>query len=510
MKEPASTRPPPAPGSNGADSDRRKLEELRRLLVGKEQAQIGRLEERLDNPDIRAEEIGRLLPNAKIRKSLEQVLRSILKRDAGLVAEAVRPVILQSVRKAVTDALRDLTESLALMAEKSVSPRALQWRFEAWRSGKKFSEIVLSRSLLYSVREVFLIHGKTGVLLQQATKQAITKDGDMISSMLTAIQEFVRDSFAGTENKELETVDLGSFKLWIQHGPRAMIAAAVNGAPPVELKGVFRSALDEIEEKFAGDLTSFQGDVAPFEPTRPILERCLLGASGPKARRSLVPWWLVALFVLGVVALATWATYSIVEHRRWERYLERLSAEPGIKLTHVDKDGSRYVVTGLCDELDCDEAALEKDSPVPVKLHLERYQSLSFAATRRLNTEETAIEKSVIRFQPGKSELTPAEQDNIDQIVDHLRSLLQAASAVQKTVRIEVIGHTDQLGTEQENARLSQDRADQVVAALVSTGVDRTLITTRGVATSEPVRAGSSDRDRTFNRSVTLRIIVNL
>lgn len=513
MKEPASTRPPPAPGANGADADRRNLEELRRLLISKEQERIGGLENRLDNPEIRAEEVGRVLSNTKIRKSLEQLLRSILKRDADLVAEAVRPVILQSVRKAVTDALRELTESLNQMAEKSVSPRALKWRFEAWRTGKKFSDIVLSRSLLYSVREVFLIHGKTGVLLQQATKQAVTKDADMISSMLTAIQDFVRDSFAGTEDKELETVDLGTFKLWIQHGPRAIIAGAVSGAPPVELKGVFRAALDEIEENFAADLSSFQGDVSPFESTRPILERCLLGESGPKPRRSLIPWWLVAAFILLIAGLIAWAAIAIRDHQRWQNYIQILSAEPGIVITHVDKQGSGYIVTGLCDELACDPATLQNNlgaPPVPVEFHLDPYQSLSpqFTATRSFNAEKATLERSVIRFAPGKSDLSPAEQDNLDQIAAHIQSLMNAASTLHKTVRIDVIGHTDHLGTEEGNARLSQDRADQVTAALVSAGIGRPVLTSRGIATSGPVRSGLSDRDRSFNRSVTLRIIV--
>lgn len=522
MKEQASTRPPPDPASNGADSDRRKLEELRRLLWGDEQAQLSRLEERLDNPDVRAEEISRILAHAKIRKSL----RAVLKRDSDLVVEALKPVILRSVRQAVTDALRELTESLNQIAEKSVSPRALQWRFEAWRTGKNFSDIVLSRSLLYSVRQVFLIHRKTGVLLQQATKQAITKDADMVTSMLTAIQDFATDSFAGNENKELETLDFGSFKLWIQDGTYARIAGAIDGSPPVGLKGVFRGAIDEIEEKFVHELSSFQGDVAPFDAARPILERCLLGESSPKPRRSLLPWWVVAIFVLIVVGIAAWVTLAFIQHQRWERYLERLRGEHGIVVTRAEKEGSHYVVAGLRDDLASNPLDLLKGTGLSkddVTIQFDRYQSDYFATEHRLDTEKTAIEQSVIRFQTGKSDLVPAEQDHLDEIVSRWRTLTQAATLLQKTLRIEVIGHTDQLGTEQENARLSQDRADQVVEYLVSDGLNRSLVTTRGVATfsTRPQRhlrprphfqpqRDFADNGRTMKRLAWLSLVASL
>ena len=511
MTEPATTRPAAAPRSNGGDSGDPRLQELRRLLVGSEQARLVRLEGRLDDPEVRAQEIARVLPNARIRKSLEQVLKVILTRDPELVADAVRPIILASVKKAVADALREFAESLSQIAEKSVSWRALQWRFEAFRTGKKFSEIVLSRSLLYSVREVFLIHNKTGVLLQQATKDAVANDGDMISSMFSAIQEFVRDSFIGTENRELETIDLGSFKLWIQHGTHAIIAGAVSGSPPMELKGVFRQALDGIEKDYAQAFEAFKGDVTPFESTRPILERCLLGQSGPKPRRSIVPWLVFALVVAGALG---WAGYAIVQQYRWNDYVRKLSAEPGIVLTRVEKEGSKYVVSGFRDDLahrPADLLANTKIPPAEVLFRLTPFLSREprFVAARQLNEDKRAIENSVIRFQQSKSDLSSSEQDNIDEIGRRFVSLQQAANAIQKTVGIQLLGHTDDMGSEEMNTRLSQDRAERVAAALVADGIDRRYLIPLGIATSRPLRAGSTERSRSFNRSVSFIVTVH-
>lgn len=510
MAEPAPSRPVAEPQSNGADSSDGRLGELRRLLAVPEIAQLARLQKRLEDPDLRTQDLAQILPAPRIRKLLEQLIRNIVKYDRGMVAGVVGEILPGAVKKAVADALRELTESLNEIAEKSVSVRALGWRFEAFRTGKPFNEIVLSRSLLYSVREVFLIHTKTGVLLQEVARAAaVTKDSDSISSMFTAFQDFVHDSFIGTESNEIETIELGSFKFVIQHGQRAMIAGAVDGTPPSALKGVFRRALDEIEKDLADELNSFKGEVTPFERARPVLERCLLGASGPKPRRSMVPWLVAGL---GVAALLALVVLSFVHRQQWNSFVEKLRAEPGIVLTNTETQGSNYVVSGLRDRMAQDPAVLLKGSGIPadkVEFRLEPYLSLDprFVAARSFDTEKTEIERYVVRFPQGKAEISAVELDGLDEIAARMISLIGISGVLHRTVRLELTGHSDELGPEDINAHLSQDRADQAAEALVNAGVDRHFLTTRGVATKEPVRQGSSDRDRSFNRSVSFRVV---
>ena len=509
MPDPAASRPPsPSSGDREASPDG-ELHELRQLMFGPELAQISQLYKRLDDPEMRAQDVSQVLSRATVRRTLEQLIVTILKREPEVVVESIRPVLLIAVRKAVTDAFRDFTESLNQIAEKSLSLRSLRWRFEAFRTGRNFSDIMLSRSLLYSVREVFLIHGKTGIMLNQAAREAVTKDADMISSMFTAIQEFVRDSFIGSENTELETIDAGSLKLWIQHGPNAMVAGAVDGTPPLELKGVFRAALNEIQANFGNELRSFQGDVTPFQSTRPILEKCLLGRSAAKSRKPVMLWLLAALCV---VLLAAWATIGILSRQRWTTYVEKLEKQPGIVVTRVEKQGPDYVVFGLRDELAQNPAALLGASGIPVskvKFRLEPYHSLdpAFAAARQFREDQRTLERLVIRFPQGDAELSPDNLDSIDAIAATVSSLLRAAPRVHPGVQIEVIGHTDEIGSGESNSRLSSLRADRVKAALVAAGINTEALIARGVATSQPVRQGSSDRDRSFNRSVTLRVV---
>src|SRR4051812_31326938 len=220
------------------------LAQLRELLVGPERAQLDALQARLDDPALRGADLGRFLPDAikaarakPLRDSLEPVFEkafeSSVRKHPKELADAIYPVIGPAIRSSVAASIREFAENLNQIVEKSASLRAIRWRIEAKVTGKPFTEILLSRSLLYSVEQVFLIHRKSGLLLLHvAARESVLKDADMISGMLTAIQDFFSDSF--TEGgQDLETVDAGRFKLWIQHGPKALLAGAVSGSAPV-------------------------------------------------------------------------------------------------------------------------------------------------------------------------------------------------------------------------------------------------------------------------------------
>jgi hypothetical protein len=66
----------------------------------------------------------------------------------------------------------------------------------------------------------------------------------LVSSMLAAIQDFVRDSFA--EQQGLGSLRLGELKLWSESGPFATLVAVIRGNPPEELHETFRSVLARI------------------------------------------------------------------------------------------------------------------------------------------------------------------------------------------------------------------------------------------------------------------------
>ena len=80
--------------------------------------------------------------------------------------------------------------------------------------------------------------------------------------MLTAIQDFVRDSVSGAEGENLETVRMGDIGVVLTYGPDAILAGFVRGVPAAQSGRVFQDTLDVIERKKAEALHFFSGETS--------------------------------------------------------------------------------------------------------------------------------------------------------------------------------------------------------------------------------------------------------
>ncbi len=77
-----------------------------------------------------------------------------------------------------------------------------------------FAEVVLLHSLVFRVEQVFRIHKNTGLLLQHGVAPTVAAQApDMISGMLSAIQEFVRDFFQASQRGTLQTLQVGDLQV---------------------------------------------------------------------------------------------------------------------------------------------------------------------------------------------------------------------------------------------------------------------------------------------------------
>ena len=100
-----------------------------------------------------------------------------------------------------------------------------------------------------------------------------------------------------------------------------------------------------------------------------------------------------------------------------------------------------------------------------------------------------------VLFKTGKSDLKPAAMAKLDQIA-------QALSA--KEQPIVVYGFTDDVGTRDHNMGLSMSRAQSVRDYLVSKGIPKDLIESRGMGPDNPVADNTSIDGRAQNRRVEI------
>lgn len=331
------------------------LEDVRRILVGAERERLDAIE--AQQPVISAESVGAVLPDAAVEASrhhrhelsvaleptLTTTIRQVVERDSELFGAILSPAIGAAVRRAVREAFDALVQRIDETLAFSLSPESIAWRIEARRTGRPLAEIVLARTLLYRVEQVFLIHSPSGVALRHVAVPGVgAANPDQVASMLSAIDAFVVEAFSGGEPAaHVGRFEAGGLTVWVDRDPLATIAAVVRGRGPSELGDMLCHARERISVSQRPELERFVSEVELFAPSEPVLEECLVSRTTPPSKRPRrvlgAVLALVALAALG--ALGAWQWRRASDARQLARSVAALEAEPGIVV--LSASGSR-------------------------------------------------------------------------------------------------------------------------------------------------------------------------
>lgn len=122
----------------------------------------------------------------------------------------------------------------------------------------------------------------------------------------------------------------------------------------------------------------------------------------------------------------------------------------------------------------------------------------------RVDSEGCAIEQAVITLQGVFF------QTNSDKLTsDSLSTLVMAAAALsgQPTMKVEIRGHTDSVGNDAANQKLSQRRAQSVADFLIENSVNPSRLTVVGFGEARPVADNATPDGRATNRRVEFRVL---
>lgn len=104
-----------------------------------------------------------------------------------------------------------------------------------------------------------------------------------------------------------------------------------------------------------------------------------------------------------------------------------------------------------------------------------------------------------VEFDFGKATLRPASYKTLDELVEYL----QRKSAD----KIEIGGHTDNIGSEAKNKILSLERAKSIVAYLIAKGIDPVRVIAKGYGSMEPIEENTTEAGRQMNRRSEVKIL---
>jgi len=428
--------------------------------------------------------------------------------------------------------------------------------------------VVLLRTLVFRVEQVLLIHEQTGILLQQVVTPAVqAEDADLVSGMMSAIRDFVHDSFRVEEGKSLDTMRAGDLLLRIEPGPHALLVGVIRGTPPPDLQALFQDTLERIHRVYRNELQAFSGNTARFDGTRPDLEACLRSARVEPLRPSSGRVWSWAAAGLAVAALLSF--FAVRIQLRWSDYLQRLAAEPGLVVMAQQRGIRRFSVNGLRDPLAVDPASLLASAGLTaaqVSSRWRSYQSVDPPLVERraqallrpppsvnlklagdilqatgeaphrwmVDTRRVAslipgvvkyddstlvdsdialaqsireqIEQARLHFETGSAAVRPEDALTIRRVAAMVTKLAGLAFAAGLRPSVEVIGHADATGSESSNLYLSTERAQMVTAQVAAADPSAGAVTT-AKRNSQPLfsTAGPAAENRIVRFAVRLQ-----
>lgn len=274
--------------------------------------------------------------------AIDDVLDASIRRDPVRLAHVISPIMGPSIRNAVRAALTEMVESLNQILERSISPQSLLWRVQAWRAGIPFGEFVLLRTLQYRVEQVLVIHRETGIVLHsEAARNVQTRDPDLVSAMLSAINSFVSDSFrTDNDSADIQRVRFGDRLLLIDAGSQAIIAAVVQGDPPARIAAQLSSTLEQFHRIFAQPLAKFSGDRSAFEPASSLLQDCI-SEKFISEKQNRKPWLAIAVLSLLAIGLAFlgWQKWNVA--RQQDAVLQQLAGLEDYRVLNVQRSGKQ-------------------------------------------------------------------------------------------------------------------------------------------------------------------------
>ena len=229
-----------------------------------------------DSRDEMAEALGPVMGEA---------IRVQIRESRQDMVEALYPVIGETVQRAIGEFTHELQRNIDARIKSAIGPKSVVRMAWARARGVQSSAVILRDALPFSIQEIFLIQHGSGLLLAHSHPgSAEVVDSDLISGMLTAIRDFVHDSFGqGQPDKELDEVQYGDQRIIIQSGRVAYLAVVITGVEPEGFRAKLRQFVSDLHVRYETTLRSYNGDPTTLPNFQPRLGRLIAETTGSRA-----------------------------------------------------------------------------------------------------------------------------------------------------------------------------------------------------------------------------------
>ncbi|MCB9184969.1 MAG: protein translocase subunit SecD [Flavobacteriales bacterium] len=179
------------------------------------------------------------------------------------------------------------------------------------------------------------------------------------------------------------------------------------------------------------------------------------------------------------------------------------NAEIGPILDQVNAPLSAVLYPGLADSLGAENEfkhALPGGFEVTGGATGVESQLVGFIAAGNEVDKETWFNFDRVTFKSGSAEI---DQDGSAEQLGNLAEILKAYPSL----KLKIGGYTDSTGSETSNQKLSQQRAEAVVADLRAKGIAADRLEAEGYGSQHPVASNATEEGRAQNRRMALRVL---
>lgn len=147
----------------------------------------------------------------------------------------------------------------------------------------------------------------------------------------------------------------------------------------------------------------------------------------------------------------------------------------------IDKDGYLFYTEFY------NMPAIQRDQPIELFIDLEK-----------IKLGNSVVLKNIF-FDTDKSDIKDESKQELEKLIDFLSE--------NNSIRIEISGHTDNVGDSKHNMVLSENRAKSVCDFLTNNGIEKSRLTYKGFGDTQPIKQNNTDENRAKNRRTEFKII---
>jgi hypothetical protein len=130
----------------------------------------------------------------------------------------------------------------------------------------------------FNIQDVFVVYKDGRLVTHLSRKVRIIDDSEIIGSMITAVQTFVRESFRREAKGVLEELKFGDIRILMEYGKSLNIALVIRGTKYEGVRPVVKEILDALHVAWRAELASdkWNGNLANIAALEKVIQKDLL------------------------------------------------------------------------------------------------------------------------------------------------------------------------------------------------------------------------------------------